>query len=177
MSRALFLDRDGVVNQDLGYVCRPKEFVLMPGVVGLIKSANDLGMPVIIITNQAGIGRGHYSEADFFQLNNWMRGFLLSMGALIDAVYFCPFHAEFGIGRYKRDSFLRKPDPGMLLRAAFEFGLDLTESVLIGDKLSDVLAGHAAGLRQIYLYRSSDSTHYARNIVDFRDVDLKLGVT
>lgn len=176
MTGGLFLDRDGVVNLDLGYVCHVQEFVLIRGIVKLIRSANELGMPVIIVTNQAGIGRGLYSEDDFSQLNAWMCGHLLLKGARVDAVYFCPFHSEFGVGSYKRVSFLRKPDPGMLLRAAFDLGLDLTKSVLIGDKLTDVRAGIAAGLRRIYLYRSLDSSPNAQQIVDFSDVELKFGM-
>jgi D-glycero-D-manno-heptose 1,7-bisphosphate phosphatase len=115
-----------------------------------------LGYRLVIVTNQAGIARGYYGEEDFHALMDWMRTQLLAEGICIDAVYFCPDHPEHGIGKYKRESDLRKPGPGMLLRAAAEFGLDLQQSVFIGDRCSDVAAGNAAPVGAMFLLAGTE---------------------
>ncbi len=143
---ALFLDRDGVINVDHGYVHRPADFEFMPGIFDLVRSANELGYLVVVVTNQAGIGRGYYSEAQFLLLTDWMKERFKAEGARIDAVYFCPFHPEHGIGEYRRESEYRKPGPGMLLQAERDLDIDLRKSVLVGDKPSDMAAGQAAGV-------------------------------
>ena len=142
MSRAaLFLDRDGVINIDLGYVHKPDNFHFIDGIFDLVNAANQKGYLVIIVTNQAGIGRGYYSEKEFNLLTDWMRNkFKINYGR-IDAVYFCPFHPEYGIGSYKKESNYRKPAPGMFLKARNDFDIDFTKSILIGDKISDIKAG------------------------------------
>lgn len=149
---ALFLDRDGVINVDRPYVCKPDDFEFIDGIFDLCRKANAAGMVIVAVTNQAGIGRGLYTEQQFHHLTNWMCAQFSSNGVTIDAVYFCPFHPEHGIGRYKKDSFDRKPNPGMLLRAEKDLGLDLARSVLIGNKLSDIDAAQAAGLKNIILF-------------------------
>jgi D-glycero-D-manno-heptose 1,7-bisphosphate phosphatase len=154
MMRALFLDRDGVINVDHGYVSRPVDFQFIEGVFDLGRQAKSLDYRIFVITNQAGIGRGYYSEADFHALTGWMCGVFKAEGAEIDKVYFCPSHPEHGIGEYKIDSEFRKPNPGMILQAAREFDLDLTGSLLIGDKESDIQAGVAAGVGCNLLYVS-----------------------
>ncbi len=146
MRRALFLDRDGVINIDRGYVWRREEFEFVEGIFDLCRSAAELGYMVFVVTNQAGIGRGYYSERDFLELTDWMRGMFLARGAPIAKVYYCPFHPEHGVGDYKRDSVDRKPAPGMILRAASEFDLDLKNSILVGDREIDIEAGTAAGV-------------------------------
>ncbi len=143
---ALFLDRDGVINVDHGYVINPEQFDFVEGIFELVGEANRLGYLVVIVTNQAGIGRGYYTEADFHALTNWMRSKFVEHDAWIDAVYFCPYHAEHGIGIYRQDSSFRKPGPGMLLQAAEELNIDLANSIIVGDKVSDVEAGIAAGV-------------------------------
>jgi D-glycero-D-manno-heptose 1,7-bisphosphate phosphatase len=143
---ALFLDRDGVINVDHGYVHRPEDFEFMPGIFELVRVANKQGYLVIVVTNQAGIGRGYYSESQFQSLTHWMKECFRREGALIDAVYFCPFHPEHGIGKYRRESECRKPAPGMLLQAQNDFGIELSKSILLGDKPSDMLAGRTAGV-------------------------------
>lgn len=153
MRRALFLDRDGVINLDHGYVCRPEEFEFVEGIFGLCRKARDWGYLLFVVTNQAGIGRGYYSEAQFHALTGWMRGRFAEQGAQIEQVYFCPFHPEHGLGGYRRESEFRKPGPGMILQAAREHGLDLAASALIGDKDSDIAAGRAAGVGLNILYR------------------------
>lgn len=152
---ALFLDRDGVINLDHGYVCRSEDFEFINGIFDLCRTAKRLGYLIVVVTNQAGIGRGYYSEADFAVLTSWMVKQFAAEGILIDAVYYSPFHPEHGIGRYKVEAFCRKPNPGMILQAAEEYGIDLALSVLVGDKISDIEAGRAAGVGQLILYRAS----------------------
>lgn len=145
-SKALFLDRDGVVNFDYGYVYKIENFHFMDGIFDLVREANKLCYKVVIITNQAGIARGYYSEDDFFELTRWMLERFAEANALISKVYFSPYHPIFGLGEYLRDDFSRKPHPGMILQAQRDLSLDLNQSVLVGDKTSDISAGNAAGV-------------------------------
>lgn len=143
---ALFLDRDGVVNVDHAYVHKPENFEFIDGIFELVTAANKAGYLVVIVTNQAGIGRGYYSEADFHALTRWMHDQFSLRGAKIDAVYFCPYHPEYGVGLYKRETDCRKPGAGMLLQAASDYGIDLNASLMIGDKITDMQAGKRAGV-------------------------------
>jgi D-glycero-D-manno-heptose 1,7-bisphosphate phosphatase len=153
MSRsALFLDRDGVVNMDHAYVYRPEDFVFIAGIFALVAAANRSGKLVVIVTNQAGIGRGYYSESQFHGLMSWVGARFAERGCRIDAVYFSPFHPEHGIGPYRRITNCRKPAPGMLIRAADELSIDLSSSILIGDRLTDLQAGSKAGVGQLIWY-------------------------
>jgi D-glycero-D-manno-heptose 1,7-bisphosphate phosphatase len=145
--RALFLDRDGVINIEKNYVHRIEDFEFIDGIFELCKTAQDLGFHLFVITNQAGIGRGYYTEQEFHQLTEWMLERFGERNINISKVYFCPYHPTAGIGKYRRESFDRKPNPGMLLKAAQEFDLHLPSSILIGDKISDIEAGQAAGIR------------------------------
>ncbi len=157
MRRALFLDRDGVVNEEIGYLYRPEDCRLMEGIVPLLQTANQLGFVTCVITNQAGIARGLYTEGDFHRLMAHMQAELLRQGARLDAVYYSPYHPVHGLGRYKRDSDCRKPGPGMLLRAAAEHRIDLNRSVLVGDRCSDLQAGSAAGLSDLFLFGQTET--------------------
>jgi D-glycero-D-manno-heptose 1,7-bisphosphate phosphatase len=143
---ALFLDRDGVINVDHGYVYRPEDVEFINGIFELVVAANEAGYMVVVVTNQAGIGRGYYSEAQFHALTAWMKARFSEQGGHLDAVYFCPFHPEHGIGEYRRESDCRKPAPGMLLQAWRELNIDLANSILVGDKATDMMAGQAAGV-------------------------------
>jgi D-glycero-D-manno-heptose 1,7-bisphosphate phosphatase len=147
--RAVFLDRDGTINVDHGYVFRPAEFELIPGSVEAIGRLNSAGFLVIVVTNQAGVARGLYEEADVHELHRHLDRELASHGATIDAYYYCPHHPEKGRGSYLRECACRKPLPGMLLQAAADFSLELHSSFLVGDKSSDIQAGVAAGCRPI----------------------------
>jgi len=155
MKKAVFLDRDGVINVDTGYVHRIKDFKFIKGIFEIGRAAIAKGYLVFVVTNQAGIGRGYYSEADFHILTNWMLCQFKSEGVIIKKVFFSPYHPVHGIGKYKQDHVTRKPHPGMLLQAGNEFDLDLNRSVLIGDKSSDIKAGIAAGIGT-NLYLGSD---------------------
>lgn len=154
---ALFLDRDGVINLDHGYVCKRAEFEFVEGIFDLCRTAMRCGYMIFVVTNQAGIGRGYYTERDFLELTHWMCEVFRGEGVEIDKVYFCPFHPVHGVGPYKIDSSDRKPGPGMIKRAADEFGIDLKSSVLVGDKESDVQAGISAGVGCNLLYCSESS--------------------
>jgi D-glycero-D-manno-heptose 1,7-bisphosphate phosphatase len=152
---ALFLDRDGVINVDHGYVHRVNHFEFLPGIFDLVRSAKALGWACVVVTNQAGIARGYYSEEDFAALTGWMLQRFAEQGAPLDAVYHCPTHPDASIEHYRSDSTMRKPGPGMLLLARDELALDLPRSVLVGDKASDILAGQSAGVGLNLLLRSA----------------------
>lgn len=152
---ALFLDRDGVINVEKNYVHRIDDFEFLDGIFDLCRAAVERNMPIVVVTNQAGIGRGYYSEAQFQTLTEWMKARFEEAGAPIAAVYFCPDHPEHGVGSYRKESFDRKPNPGMLFRARDDLGLDLSRSILIGDKASDITAAKAAGVG-VSLYLGHD---------------------
>ncbi len=143
---ALFLDRDGVLNEDLGHVHTPKEFRWIPGARQAVKHANDAGWLVIVITNQAGIGRGLYSEEEFAAFTAWIDGELAHAGAHVDATYYCPHHPVHGQGSYLVACDCRKPAPGMFERALADWDVDVSRSVMVGDSDSDLQAAQAAGI-------------------------------
>jgi D-glycero-D-manno-heptose 1,7-bisphosphate phosphatase len=143
---ALFLDRDGVINVDHGYVHRIDQFEFLPGIFELARFAAGRGWRIVVVTNQGGIGRGLYCEADYQAVSEWMCDRFLSEQAPIARVYHCPFHPELGIGAYRADHPWRKPNPGMILEAARDLALDLSRSTLIGDKMSDMQAAASAGV-------------------------------
>lgn len=145
-NRALFLDRDGVINHDAGYTSSTDNFKFIDGIFELCRAAKRAGYLLIVVTNQAGIGRGYYSEQDFLTLTAWMCERFKEEDASITGVFHCPNHPEHGIGDYKQDSFNRKPNPGMLLQAAEKHQLDLFHSIMIGDKVSDMQAAERAGI-------------------------------
>jgi D-glycero-D-manno-heptose 1,7-bisphosphate phosphatase len=154
---ALFLDRDGVINQELGFLSRPDQVVWMDGIFELCATARDIGYKLVVVTNQSGIGRNLYTEAEFQSLMAWMRSEFAARNVPLDAAYHCPYHPVHGLGEYQREHPDRKPGPGMLLRAAHDLGLDLSRSVLIGDRCSDIAAANAAGLRQAYLLAGTEA--------------------
>ena len=153
-NKALFLDRDGVINVEQSYVHRRDAFVFQEGIFELSRAAQALGYLLVVITNQAGIARGYYTESAFRELTTWMIHKFAEQHIDITRVYYCPYHPTHGVGEYKYDSPDRKPEPGMLLRAQADFNLDLTSSVLIGDKPSDIYAANAAGVGTKILLRS-----------------------
>ena len=153
--KALFLDRDGVINVDHGYVYKLEDFQFIDGIFDLCRYAFSKGYLIFVVTNQAGIGRGYYSEADFNFLTQWMSEEFLAQDVLISKVYYSPFHPKHGLGKYKKHDESRKPMPGMIHQAVREFGIDLSESTLIGDKGTDILAGQNAGVRTNILYNES----------------------
>jgi D-glycero-D-manno-heptose 1,7-bisphosphate phosphatase len=147
---ALFLDRDGVINVDHGHVHKIEDFEFIPGIFELARKANQAGWLVIIVTNQAGIAKGYYTEEAFRTLMDWVCEQFRQNGAKIDAVYHCSHHPDFGD---IRECACRKPLPGMFLAAAAAHGIDLSASVMIGDHDTDILAASRASIRQTYLVR------------------------
>jgi D-glycero-D-manno-heptose 1,7-bisphosphate phosphatase len=143
---AMFLDRDGVIVEEVNYLCRAEDTRIIPGAAELIALANRAGIPVVVVTNQAGIGRGYYEWQQFHEVEKAIADLLSDQGAVLDGVFACPYHPA-GVGAYALDHPCRKPRPGMLLEAAAMLGLDLGRSWIVGDKTSDLLAGRAAGLR------------------------------
>jgi D-glycero-D-manno-heptose 1,7-bisphosphate phosphatase len=143
---ALFLDRDGAVVEETGYLCRAADIVVIPGAAEVITVANKRGIPVIMVTNQSGIGRGYYGWAEFKSVQDALLATLAAHGAKIDAVYACAHHPEAKGLLAHPDHPARKPNPGMLLQAARDLALDLKSSWLVGDKASDIEAAKRAGI-------------------------------
>ncbi len=140
MHKALFLDRDGIINTDKSYVYKIEDVEFVPGIEKVIAWANSVGFKVIVLTNQSGIGRALYREEDVLKLHQWMGEELAKKGVHIDGWYYSPYHPESEEGKYKRASLTRKPNPGMALMAAEDWDLDLSQSLMVGDKVSDILA-------------------------------------
>ena len=151
--RALLLDRDGVINLNHGYVHTPERTDWVPGIFDLVAAAQAAGFLPIVVTNQAGVGRGLYSEAQFFAYTAWLHGEFAKRGARLLATYWCPHHPEAGRGEYHVACGCRKPQPGMLLAAAADFVLDMHASILVGDSRSDKDAALAAGVGRAYLLK------------------------
>jgi D-glycero-D-manno-heptose 1,7-bisphosphate phosphatase len=160
MKKCLFLDRDGVINEDRGYVHNVEDFVFKAGIFELCKDYVSKGFIIIVVTNQSGIGRGYYTEEDFHVLTDWMKQQFLNEGITLTDVFYCPYHPD-GLGKYKEDSFNRKPNPGMILEAAEKYNIDLKNSVLIGDRETDMEAGKRAGVGKNILYR--EPNNYLKN--------------
>jgi D-glycero-D-manno-heptose 1,7-bisphosphate phosphatase len=152
LRRGLILDRDGVINVDVNYLYRIEDCRFIDGIFELAHHFAARGFVLAVATNQAGIGRGYYGEGEFQILTEWMLGEFRRSGVEIARVYHCPDHPTAGIGPYRRDNPWRKPGPGMFLQAADDLGLDLAASWCIGDKLSDIAAGAAAGIGMRVLY-------------------------
>ncbi len=153
---ALFLDRDGVLNEDRGYVFRWEDFRWIPGARETVAAFNRAGWLVIVVTNQSGVGRGYYSEADVQDLHRRMAEDLAQAGGHIDAFYYAPDHPDAPLDAYRHpDPPLRKPNPGMILQALEDWPIDRESSLLIGDKPSDLEAALRAGIRGV-LFEGGD---------------------
>lgn len=145
--RALFLDRDGVINVDHGYVHTPQQTDWMPGIFDLVAAAHANGYLPVVVTNQAGIARGYYTEEDFLAYTAWIHDEFRARHTPLAATYFCPHHPTAGLGEYKVHCTCRKPQPGMLLAALRDLSIDAQRSLLIGDKDSDRNAADAANIK------------------------------
>jgi D-glycero-D-manno-heptose 1,7-bisphosphate phosphatase len=146
MSKALFLDRDGIINVDHGYVHKIEDFEFVDGIFELCQLAIAKGYQIFVITNQAGIARGFYDIAMFEKLSQWMVAVFAGHGVAIAKVYFCPHHPSKGVNEFVMPCQCRKPEPGMIMQAQQEFIIDIKESIFIGDKTSDMQAASNAGV-------------------------------
>lgn len=151
---ALFLDRDGIVIKDSGYVSKTDEIEFYPDIIPIIKYANSKKIPVCIVTNQAGVARGYFTIEQCNVVNNFIIDELKKQEAYIDYCYVCPYHPTAGIGEFTKDSLLRKPNPGMILKAQEDISIDIKKSRMIGDKVSDII--HLPGLKTILIKRNYD---------------------
>ncbi len=157
---AVFFDRDGTLIEDPGYLSHADQVKLLDGVAEALKELSLLGYKTVVVTNQSGVARGIVSEEMLGRVHERLQELLALKGAALDGIYYCPYHPEGVVPKYRRDSNWRKPEPGMLLAAAEEMDLDLTQSWMIGDSGRDIEAGRRAGCRTI-LVRPDSTGHEA----------------
>lgn len=141
MERVIFLDRDGTINEEVNYLYRPEDLRLLPDTAAAIRLLKEHGFKIVVVSNQAGVARGYYSEADVDALHGYMNGLLRKEGAEIDYFFYCPHHPEHGIGAYRMQCHCRKPETGLFERAEQYCKVDKEHSWMIGDKLIDIAAG------------------------------------
>jgi D-glycero-D-manno-heptose 1,7-bisphosphate phosphatase len=152
--RAIFLDRDGTLCHEVGYVNHPERLVLMPGAADAVRKLKADGWAVVVVTNQAGVARGYFPWHVVEQAHHHLRRMLAIEDVALDGVYACPHHPDVGGAGFRKECECRKPRPGMLLQASEELGLDLARSYIVGDSFRDVGAGRNAGLAGAVLVRS-----------------------
>lgn len=149
MHRAVFLDRDGTVSEEVGYINHISRFRVYPWAGGAIRRFNDAGLRVILVTNQSGVGRGYFPQDLLRETHEVLETELSQSGAHLDAIYFCPHHPEARLDEYRLRCSCRKPEPGMILKAAKDWDLDLSGSFLVGDRFVDIETAHRAGVRGV----------------------------
>ena len=172
-AKAVFLDRDGVINEERGYVHKADDFALLPGVVAAIRQLRSNGLKVIVVTNQSGIARGFFDVAAVDNLHRHLHRILAAEGTQVDGIYYCPHHPDGTVTEFAVACDCRKPMPGLFLRAASELKLDLRASYLVGDKLSDIQAGRQADVKKTFLVRTGHPlSHEAISYADYLANDL-----
>lgn len=147
--KTVFLDRDGTINVEKNYLYRPEEFEFIPKVPEAIARLNNVGYQVIVVSNQAGVARGYYTEDDVIKLHQYVNGQLSKYKAHIDGFYYCPHHPDAGIGKYKMKCHCRKPETGLFEKACEDFDVDIEDSWMIGDNVGDIKAGNNFHLKTI----------------------------
>ena len=160
--RAVFLDRDGTINEEKEYLHRVEDFEFIPGASEAIRRLKEAGFLVVVVTNQSGVARGYYALEEVAILHRHMQRELETVGAAVDGIYVCPHHPVEGVGEFRRECDCRKGRPGMLLRAAREHGIDLSRSYMIGDKIADVEVGEAAGCLPLMVLTGYGRTESAK---------------
>lgn len=161
--RAIFLDRDGTVSEEVGYINHVSRLKLFPWTAAAIRAINEAGLLAVLVTNQAGVARGYFKEELIGQVHERLVAELAREGARLDAVYYCPHHPSAGEPPYRQACECRKPRPGLLLRAAGEYGVDLERSYMIGDKYSDVELARTVGARGVLVL-----TGYGRGELEYQ---------
>lgn len=167
MNKAIFLDRDGTLNIDYGYVHEIDNFKFIDGAIDALRELKKMGYMLVLVTNQSGIARSYFSEEQFLQLTEWMDWSLAEQDVDLDGIYYCPHHPE-GKGEYKEDCDCRKPKPGMLLQAIKELKIDPTQSIMVGDKVEDLKAGIGAKVKMNVLVRTGKPvTEEGERVADY----------
>lgn len=161
MDRVVFLDRDGTINEEVEYLHRLKDLVILPGVPEALRRLREQGFKLVVVTNQAGVARGYYGEEDVKALHEYLNHLLSKEGAQIDRFYYCPHHPVHGIGKYRMECHCRKPETGMLEMAETSFQIDKSHSYMIGDKLLDTEAGKRYGVNTVLV-----GTGYGKELYD-----------
>lgn len=151
---AVFLDRDGTINVDHGYLYEIDQFQFIPGTITAMLKLKKMGFALIIVTNQSGIARGKFTESQFLILTEWMDWSLADRGVDLDGIYYCPHHPQGSVKDYTLVCNCRKPEPGMFITAQRQLNIDFATSWMVGDKRSDLLAAQAAGIKNRILVRS-----------------------
>jgi len=157
---AVFMDRDGTINEEVNYLSRMEQLRLYPQTCEAVRLVNEAGMKAVVVTNQSGIARGYFTEEFVRSVHDRINEILAAKGARIDGFYVCPHHPVYGNGVYKLDCVCRKPKPGLLLQAAAEMGIDLSRSYMVGDMLKDIEAGKKVGVKGILV-----RTGYGANVI------------
>lgn len=165
----VFLDRDGTVTEEVGYVNHPSRLNLLPGAAEGIAALNREGVPVMLATNQAGVARGYFTEELVKEVLERLRSLLAAQGARLDATYYCPHHPSVGPPTYRQACDCRKPKPGMLESGAREFGLDLHRCYVVGDKVSDVYFAHSVGARGVLVLTGYGLGEYTYQRQDWKE--------
>jgi D-glycero-D-manno-heptose 1,7-bisphosphate phosphatase len=162
--RAIIMDRDGTICEEVGYVNHVDRTRLLERSAAAIRRVNEAGFQTVVVTNQAGVARGYFTEVLVGDVHDRIRQLLLEQGARLDGIYYCPHHPEVGGEAYRKDCDCRKPRPGMLLRAQEEMGIDLAASYMVGDSMRDIEAGHAVGATTVLVltgYGKGEQEHQA----------------
>ncbi len=171
-NRAVFLDRDGTINEEMGYINHVSRFRIFDFAAQAIKIFNKLQFKVVVITNQAGVAKGYFDEALVKELHLKLKEALSAQGAVIDAIYYCPHHPTEGYGEYKKDCPCRKPNIGMIEKAANELHIDIKRSIMIGDRYKDTQMAHKAGMKAIMVltgYGKGEYTYQRNTWTDYPD--------
>ena len=166
MRRAVFIDRDGTISEEVGYVNHPARFRVFSYATEAIRALNDAGWLAVLVTNQAGVARGYFNEDMIKSVHELLRQELARGGAQLDAIYYCPHHPSVGAPPYRLDCDCRKPRPGLIQRAARDFEIDLAESWMVGDRYGDVELAHNAGVRAAFVLSGygRGEWEYQRNV-------------
>ncbi|MDH2927372.1 D-glycero-beta-D-manno-heptose 1,7-bisphosphate 7-phosphatase [Lonepinella koalarum] len=167
MKKAIFLDRDGTLNVDHGYVYKIDDFQFIDGSIEALQELKSMGYLLVVVTNQSGIARGYFTEEQFLQLTEWFDWSLADRGVDLDGIYYCPHHPD-GKGEFRQDCDCRKPKGGMLLQAIKELNIDPSKSFMIGDKIEDLQAGMKANVANKVLVKTGKPvTEQGKKLADY----------